>query len=282
MTIKGIDVSNYQQATWSTAGLDFVFIRATEGHTLVDSMQDKHAARARAAGLVVGFYHFLWPGDIQAQAAWFVSKCASVDGDVLMVDWERTSSGTHASGAEKDEFLKAVKKLRPTHQVILYTNTSDWKGLDKTSFVQDGLFIAQYNGTAGHPDITAKWLFDQWTSTPLDEDVANFANRAAMKAWSTASIPKPPVKTPPKPAYQAFPGATWFKVGRTSPVVGAMRKRLIAEGCNHYKSSSNPNTIGSGDEASYEAWQRKCGYSGTAAEWPPGKATWDKLQVPKV
>ncbi|MFJ3089010.1 peptidoglycan-binding protein [Streptomyces sp. NPDC086838] len=88
--------------------------------------------------------------------------------------------------------------------------------------------------------------------------------------------------TPPKAAaHVPFPGASWFTTGRRSPIVLAMRKRLIAVGCNRYQSSKDPDVIGSGDKASYEAWQRKCGYSGAAAKWPPGKTTWDKLQVPK-
>ncbi|MCZ4119048.1 GH25 family lysozyme [Streptomyces sp. H39-S7] len=277
MTIKGIDVSNYQAATWSTTGLDFVFIKATEGHTLTDSRMTAHAQRARAAGLQVGFYHFLWPGNIQAQAEYFTSKAASVAGDILAVDWETNSSGTHASNAEKDQFLKAVKKLRPTHKVILYTNTSDWKSRDKTNFVQDGLWIAQYNGHAGHPDIKAPWLFHQYDDKPLDEDVAAFSSRAALKSWATALVhPATP------PTYEPFPGANWFTTGRKSPIVLAMRKRLIAVGCNRYKSNANPDVIGDGDKASYEAWQRKCGFTGKSAEWPPGKATWDKLQVPNV
>lgn len=87
---------------------------------------------------------------------------------------------------------------------------------------------------------------------------------------------------PAKPKYEPFPGAAWFKTGRKSPIVLAMRKRLIAVGCNRYKSSTDPDTIGSGDKASYEAWQRKCGFTGKSAEWPPGKTTWDALKVPNV
>ncbi|WP_240508890.1 transposase family protein [Streptomyces agglomeratus] len=45
-------------------------------------------------------------------------------------------------------------------------------------------------------------------------------------------------------------------------------------------SLANKDVIGSGDVASYEAWQRRCGYSRTAAKWPPGKTTWDLLKVP--
>ncbi|MFF4424169.1 peptidoglycan-binding protein [Streptomyces sp. NPDC001549] len=85
----------------------------------------------------------------------------------------------------------------------------------------------------------------------------------------------------PVPEYVAFPGAGWFTKGRKSPVVKAMRDRLIVVGCNRYKSSADPDVIGSGDVASYEAWQRKQGFTGSAATWPPGKTTWDALRVPR-
>lgn len=82
--------------------------------------------------------------------------------------------------------------------------------------------------------------------------------------------------------YVPFPGAGWFSMGRTSPIVARMHARLVAEGCNRYQSTAHQGVIGSGDVASYEAWQRKCGYSGTDAKWPPGKTTWDLLRVPRA
>jgi hypothetical protein len=88
-------------------------------------------------------------------------------------------------------------------------------------------------------------------------------------------------KPAPAPSLVAFPGADWFTRGRKSPVVLAMRKRLIAVGCGRYTSSTNPDVIGQGDINSYEAWQRKCGLTGADAKWPPGKGSWDKLKVPK-
>lgn len=85
-----------------------------------------------------------------------------------------------------------------------------------------------------------------------------------------------------EPDYEPFPGAGWFYRGRRSPIVKAMRNRLIAEGCNRYKSNSDQDVFGSGDISSYAAWQRKCGYSGAGADGIPGKASWDKLKVPNV
>ncbi|CAK7288546.1 peptidoglycan-binding protein [Streptomyces misionensis] len=107
------------------------------------------------------------------------------------------------------------------------------------------------------------------------------AQRAAIIARAKQLVSPSPAPAP-KPSYEPFPGAAWFVMGRKSPIVKAMRQRLIAEGCNHYQSNKDQDVIGSGDKASYEAWQRKCGFSGAAATWPPGKTTWDRLKVPNV
>lgn len=110
-------------------------------------------------------------------------------------------------------------------------------------------------------------------SLSADPDAAKYGYKHSATGKSAS---KPGAK------YEPFPGAAWFKDGRKSPVVKAMRARLIAEGCGKYQSSANPDVIGSGDVASYEAWQRECGFTGSDAEWPPGKSTWDALKVPNV
>lgn len=86
--------------------------------------------------------------------------------------------------------------------------------------------------------------------------------------------------------YEPFPGASFFMNG-SQPALGkvdkrfdAMGKRLVAEGCGRYRVGPGPK-LGQADVDSYEAFQRKCGFTGDAAEWPPGKTTWDKLKVPK-
>ncbi|MEV6397899.1 peptidoglycan-binding protein [Streptomyces sp. NPDC051907] len=90
--------------------------------------------------------------------------------------------------------------------------------------------------------------------------------------------PKPP---PPRPAFEPFPGAAFFAVGRNSPVVTAMGKRLVAEGCGRYEVGPGPKWS-EADRLSYAAWQRKLGYSGSDADGIPGKSSWDKLKVPNV
>jgi hypothetical protein len=183
--LNGIDVSGYQSNTPDVSGSAFVFVKATEGTSYINPKQSDQAATARAAGAVVGFYHFARPGNIQAQAQYFVDNAASAEGDILAIDWE--DSGV--SCADKDALLKAVKALRPTHKVVLYCNTSFWKNIDTTSYVEDGLWIADYSHPAGSPNILHSWVFHQYSQTGVDQDVANFANAAALTAWATSDVP---------------------------------------------------------------------------------------------
>ncbi|MER5911521.1 GH25 family lysozyme [Streptomyces sp. NPDC001982] len=181
--LHGIDVSAFQSSDYDTDGSSFVFIKATEGRSYVNPRLSAQTKTARDAGLVVGFYHFLWPGNLTAQAEYFVKHAPEKAGDILAVDWETTSEGTHASNAEKDLFIRKVKDLRPSHQVVLYCNRSYWLTVDTTSYAGDGLWIADYV-TAGKPRIKAKWRFHQYTSDPHDKNVADFASKDALRSWA--------------------------------------------------------------------------------------------------
>jgi hypothetical protein len=272
VTVSGIDVASYQSDTYSTTGLGFVMVKATEGTGYVNPRHAAQVATGRAHGLVVGHYHFVRPDSITAQATFFLATAAPHPGDVLILDWEDKGVTT----ADKDAWIKHVQAAAPHHRVLLYCNRDFWANRDSTSFAGDGLWIADPGAPAGHPRVQHDWAMHQFSDADgLDRDVANFGSVDAMRTWAAKG-------TPPKPHYEPFPGAHWFATGRRSPIVAAMHARLVAVGCGRYRSHTNVDVIGSGDVASYEAWQRKCGYTGKAATWPPGKTTWDKLHVPNV
>lgn len=185
MLTYGIDVSSAQSEDLPATmpGQSFVMIKATEGRTYTSPVQSAQANAARKAGRTVGFYHFLWPGNIEAQAEYFVKQCASVPGDLLAVDWERTEDGTCASNAEKDEMIRAVKRLRPNHRVLLYCNTDFWFHHDDTSYCGDGLWIADYT-SAGRPRIEHPWTIHQYADGPTaDRDVYN-GSASQLHTWA--------------------------------------------------------------------------------------------------
>ena len=181
MTVKGIDVASYQSTTYSTSGLGFVFVKATEGTGYVNPKHAGQVAHARAAGLVVGHYHFVRPGELTAQAAYFLRHAAARAGDLLALDWE--DSGV--SNADKDNWIRRVQSSAPGHRVLLYCNRDFWLNRDHTSFCGDGLWIADPDAAAGHPRVKHPWTFHQYSSAGgIDRDLGNFTGKAALKSWA--------------------------------------------------------------------------------------------------
>jgi GH25 family lysozyme M1 (1,4-beta-N-acetylmuramidase) len=183
MTIKGVDVASYQPTDYSTKGIDFVFIKITEGRSYTNPKWVGQRKTARDAGLVTGFYHFVRAGSMSAQADYFLSKIKLVDGDMLVLDWEDTD----VSNAQKDSWIEYVQRKRPDHRVLLYCNRYFWLNRDTTSFAGDGLWIANHNGKPGQPGIKAPWRFHQYKTQPLDTNVGRFDDRAALRAWARSA-----------------------------------------------------------------------------------------------
>ncbi|MEU2603935.1 glycoside hydrolase family 25 protein [Streptomyces albus] len=178
--IKGIDVSSYQPSDYSTRGIEFVFIKLTEGKSYTNPKWVAQRKTARDAGLVTGFYHFVRPGSMKKQADYFLSKIKLAPGDMLVLDWEDPK----VSNDEKDDWIKYVQDKAPKHKVLLYCNRDFWLNRDKTSFAGDGLWIAHYNGKPGEPGIKHRWRFHQYTSDPIDTNLGEFDSREALRSWA--------------------------------------------------------------------------------------------------
>jgi hypothetical protein len=82
--------------------------------------------------------------------------------------------------------------------------------------------------------------------------------------------------------FVTYPGASFFVMGRRSPVIAAMHDRLVAEDCDGYETQVDKDLWGTGDVRSYAMWQRKCGFTGDDADGIPGRQTWDLLRVPRT
>lgn len=205
--IHGVDVSAYQSETYSIAGLDFVFVKATEGLTYTNPRLAAQAKRARDAGLVVGFYHYPhMANDPQAEADYFLKKAPIQAGDIIVFDWEgydTANKGVAKSRqvAYRDAWLKYVKGKMPGHKVGMYCNTDYWLNVDTTSNCGDFLWIATGGLPAGQPGIKSPWLIHQYsTAGGIDHDVAAFTDRAALRAWAAGTTPQENDMTPDQAA----------------------------------------------------------------------------------
>ncbi len=119
----------------------------------------------------------------------------------------------------------------------------------------------------------------EWTRRKIDPSFSmdGMRGRIGRRLGGRPSGPS----APPTPAYAPFPGGAFFVPGHRDPLFTAVGKRLVAEGCGRYSVGPGP-VWGAADRASYAAWQRRLGYRGADADGNPGRASWDRLRVPRV
>ena len=89
--LRGIDISDHQ-ADIDIAGVDadFVIVKATEGRTYVSPSFEKQYAAAKAAGRLLGIYHFAALNEPEVEADFFLDTIGDRVGEaVLVLDWER-------------------------------------------------------------------------------------------------------------------------------------------------------------------------------------------------
>lgn len=184
----GVDVASYQSTAFSTSGLEFVVVKATEGTNYANPKHDAQVSHGRAAGLLVGHYHFIRAGSPTAQANYFLSRAKAQPGDFLVLDWEDNA----VSCANKDAFLDYLGAKSPLRN-LLYCNKSFWLNRDTTGRYGDGLWIADPDSPAGHPAVQAPWTLHQYAiQGGLDRNVGRFATKSAMATWLKNADPAPP------------------------------------------------------------------------------------------
>ena len=129
-TVRGIDVSAHNGEIDFEAvaadGVDFVMIKASEGTDWRDRALTRNYARARAAGLKVGLYHFFRfdsPGDLQALNFADAARMRPTDLP-LVIDLEEFGNPrftpTRRVLARLDTCLLHLRRMG--YDVMLYTN----------------------------------------------------------------------------------------------------------------------------------------------------------------
>ncbi len=149
--VHGVDVSHYQmQVDWDTLltqNIDFVFIKATEGESLQDSLFIKNWEALGRRDVIRGAYHFFHPSvSIEGQFQNFTKRVKLESLDLPpVVDIEVTNgeSATNIRDALKQILLKleAHYKIKP----IIYTNQKLYNEYLQNAFSEYPLWIARYN-----------------------------------------------------------------------------------------------------------------------------------------
>lgn len=199
--VHGIDISRWQTGIdWPTAranGVNFVFIKATEGGDLLDPAFTTNWAAAARAGVPRGAYHFYhWCRPAAEQAAWFIANVPRTPGalpPVLDVEWTPFSPTCtrRPPAAEVRTEAKVFMDLVERHygqRPLIYTSIDFWE--DNQMWLLSG-YDFWLRSVAGHPrDVYDghHWTFWQYTGTGLvpgikgRTDINVFAG--SPRAWS--------------------------------------------------------------------------------------------------
>jgi lysozyme len=201
--VHGIDLSRFQPPVdWPTArasGVNFAFIKATEGGDLFDPMFKEHWRGAGAAGVRRGAYHFFYHCRPAAeQARWFIRHVPKTPGSlppVLDMEWTPTSPTCtiRRDGAtirEEARIFLAILERHYGQRPLIYT-TVDF--FDDTELWRLQGVEFWLRSVADHPHGVydgKAWSFWQYTSTGLipgvqgKVDINAFAgSRAAWSDW---------------------------------------------------------------------------------------------------
>ena len=203
--VRGMDAARFQTfVDWTrakAAGIEFVFLKATEGGDLKDPKFRDHWRGAGRAGIARGAYHFYYfctAPDVQAK--WFIRNVPRSQGalpPVLDMEWnpfsptcQRRPDGTTVR-AEMRVWLNSVEAAfgqRP----IIYTTPGFYKDADLSRLKGYEFWLRTTSKRPEEAYPGQPWRFWQYTATgglpntPGNIDINVFnGSRADWEAWRT-------------------------------------------------------------------------------------------------
>jgi lysozyme len=177
--VHGIDAARFQgEIDWPAAraaGVNFAFLKATEGGDRVDEKFADHWRGAGRAGVARGAYHFHYHCRPAAeQARWFIRNVPRVAGalpPVLDMEWTPFSPTCtiRPDGAvvrrEAEVFLDLVE-AHYGQRPLIYTSIDFWEDNQMWRIPRAEFWL---RSVAAHPDRLYRhpWTFWQYSSTGL-------------------------------------------------------------------------------------------------------------------
>ena len=203
---NGIDVSEWQGSIdfsqVKQAGTEVVYIRASVGADYTDSNLQENYAGAKAAGLKIGFYHYLLAQDVEtakAEAAYFVSAIQGMKDDCLLaMDYENFEGlGNDEINEIAVAFMEAVQE-DSGRKVMLYSDAYDAGDVFGEDLAGYPLWIADYGvNTPYGNDIWSSWVGFQYSDAGTvngidgNVDLDYFTKDVFLSTDSTNSPSKP-------------------------------------------------------------------------------------------
>lgn len=180
--LNGIDIASHQSGLDAgKIAADFVIVKATGGTQYVNPLCDPFYQEAKAAGKLLGVYHYAHeaycPGTAEQEAQHFLNNIQGYIGEaVLILDWESDNKHDVAWAKRFLDYVyekTGVRALFYTYTAVV--NAYDFSSIAKADY---GLWIANYGANQ-----------IQGYSKPNPPASNNFSSTAMFQFTSSGRLP---------------------------------------------------------------------------------------------
>lgn len=183
--IHGLDVSHHQgEINWqqvaSSNKFSFVYMKATEGHDLIDRRFKENWRGAKEAGLKVGAYHFFSmrsPGKSQAE---YFSELVPVESDTLPPALDIEISTKYDPGVVRVEIDNWIKEIEKNYgrKPVLYVTSHTYDAYIRGQYMEYPIWIRDILTPPSLPD--RQWAIWQYSNRGRVNGINNFVDRNAL------------------------------------------------------------------------------------------------------
>lgn len=251
---QGIDVSQWQGdidfEQVAASGISMVYIRSSLGGGFIDPYFEQNYQRARAAGLQIGFYHYVTArtaSQAQYQARFFVQTIQGKDFDCrLAMDFEDL---TNLSAAEANEiglaFIQELEKASGKKAVV-YSNAYNAGAMFSGALTNYPLWIAEYGVSQPSSAVNwSSWAGWQYTDQGRVPGISGYVDRDVFTD-SMLLKTSGQVKPIPQPSPSSGMIAYQVKAGDTLRAI-ARRYHTSVAAIVQENDIANPNLIYPGE-----------------------------------
>ena len=205
--LRVVDVASHQAGIVTGAlDCDAVICKATEGTGYVNPYCDEHYQSAKAAGKLLGVYHYASGGNPEAEAEFFINNVRGyLHEAILVLDWESGDNAAWGDSSWVARFCAHIVALTGINPMIYVQRSAANQCVGLGDY---GIWLAEYPDYALRgwdayypPNYSGDYAMHQFTSSgaisgwsgPLDLSLF-FGDENAWKAYAGAtgqSVPAP-------------------------------------------------------------------------------------------
>lgn len=268
--LRVVDVASHQAGIVTGAlDCDAVICKATEGTGYVNPYCDEHYQSAKAAGKLLGVYHYASGGNPEAEAEFFINNVRGyLHEAILVLDWESGDNAAWGDSSWVARFCAHIVALTGINPMIYVQRSAANQCVGLGDY---GIWLAEYPdyaprgwGDYVEPNYSGDYAMHQFTSSgniagyggPLDLSLF-FGDETAWRAYAgatgqSAPTPQPQVQTYAQPVAQTD-GTTYIvQDGDTLSGIAA-RYGTTYQHLAAINGISNPDIIHVGDRIAIDS-----------------------------